>query len=97
MATVNASFIMGQIEHWINTRQNSYLGSNYGIDLHELLQKPMSSFDGDAIIRKMRQDIPVLTAVGADNLNIYFQKTSMDSIKFYVQVYGAAREFDITV
>ncbi|UOO89178.1 hypothetical protein LVJ82_17305 [Vitreoscilla massiliensis] len=97
MVTINTNFVMGQIEHWLGTLTNGYLGSNYGIDLYEKLQKPMSEFDGDSIIRKMRQDIPLLQAISSDSLNIYFQRASFDCVKFYVQVNGMAREFEIKV
>ena len=95
MATVTADFISGQINHWISTPQNSYLGSNYGIDLKQYLHKSINEFDGDAIIAKMRHDIPVLQSIGSNNLNIYFQKKSFDKICFYIDVNGLIREFEI--
>ena len=41
MTKVNSKFIWGQIDHWLDTLTNGYLGSDYGIDLKEYLHKPM--------------------------------------------------------
>lgn len=97
MAKVTADFIFGQIDHWLATPVNSYLGSNYGIDLKQYLNKPMAAFDGDAIIAKMRQDIPVLQAVEARSLHIYYKKQGTDKVSFYVELLGSAKEYLISL
>lgn len=97
MTKVTSKFIWQEIEHWINTLTNAYLGSNYGIDLKEYLQKPMGAFDGDEIIAKMRQDIPVLQAIDNNNLHIYFKKVSTDKILFYIQLNDGAKEYTVSL
>lgn len=52
---VNSAFLLNQVRHWLATPTNSYLGSGYGIDLKAYLHKPMNTFDGDAIIDKLRR------------------------------------------
>lgn len=96
MTKVNSKFIWGQIDHWLGTLTNGYLGSNYGIDLKEYLHKPMGAFSGDEIIAKMRNDIPVLAAISNEDLDIYFQKVPPDKILFYIVLNGAAKEYTVS-
>lgn len=97
MTKVTSNFIWQQIEHWINTLTNGYLGSNYGIDLKQYLQKPIGAFDGDEIIAKMRSDIPVLSAIDNSNLHIYFKKEPPDKVLFYIMLNGAAKEYTVSL
>lgn len=96
MTKVNSKFIWGQIDHWLGTLTNGYLGSNYGIDLKEYLHKPMGAFSGDEIIAKMRNDIPVLAAISNEDLDIYFQKVPPDKILLYIVLNGAAKEYTVS-
>lgn len=97
MTNISSNFIWGQIEHWINTFTNGYLGSNYGIDLKQYLQKPLTTFNGDEIIAKMRADIPALMAISNDDLHIYFKKVPPDKILFYIMLSGAAKEYMVSI
>ncbi|AUZ05268.2 hypothetical protein ADP71_17410 [Vitreoscilla sp. C1] len=92
---ITAQFILGQINHWIHTPQNAYLGSNYGIDLYQYLHKPMTHQMADEIIAKMRADVPVLGSVAEDSLNIYSRNDGFDSKIIVIEVQGYALEFDL--
>lgn len=85
-AEINYSFIISQIRHWLATPSNSYLGSNYGIDLKQYLHKPMTQFDADGIIRKMRNDIPILSFVSQDDLNVYAEDDGIDGKIIWIQL-----------
>jgi hypothetical protein len=87
MQTVlNSAFLMNQIRHWLATPTNSYLGSGYGIDIKSYLHKPMSTFDGDAIIDKLRRDIPALGALPRTVVNIYFENQGLDGKLMHIAV-----------
>lgn len=83
---INYGFIISQIRHWLATPTNSYLGSNYGIDLKQYLHKPMTQFDADGIIRKMRNDIPILSFVSQDDLNVYAEDDGIDGKIIWIQL-----------
>ena len=84
--TLNYDFIAGQLRHWLACPPNGYLGSDYGIDLKQYLHKPMSQFDADYIIAKMRADIPVLAMLPENAVNIYATNDSDDGKKIIIQI-----------
>lgn len=88
MVNIDINFIANQIDHWLSCLPNSYLGSDYGIDLKQYLHKPLSSFDADNILRKMRQDIPILSILSDDELNIYSVKNNSDQIDIFIEIKG---------
>jgi hypothetical protein len=63
----------GMVRHWLSVPPNGYLGSGYGSDPHQLLQKPNSDSLGDALLAKMRTDIPVIDALQDGAVNLYLQ------------------------
>lgn len=84
--TINYEFITAQLRHWLSCPPNGYLGSDYGIDLKKYLHKPMSQFDADYIIAKMRADIPVLKMLPINSVNIYVIDDHDDGKKIIIQV-----------
>ena len=83
---VNSSFLLNQVKHWLATPTNSYLGSGYGIDLKAYLHRPMNTFDGDAIIDKLRRDIPALGELPRDIINLYFENAGIDGKKLHLTI-----------
>jgi hypothetical protein len=72
--------VQGMVRHWLSVPPNGYLGSGYGSDPHELLQKPVTAGLGDALLDKMRLDIPVIDGIeGA--VNLYLQDTEHGNTK----------------
>ena len=83
---VNSAFLLNQVRHWLATPTNSYLGSGYGIDLKAYLHKPMNTFDGDAIIDKLRRDIPALDALPRNIIGLYFENVGLDGKKLHLTI-----------
>lgn len=83
---VNYDFIVSQLAHWLSCPVHGYLGSNYGIDLKQYLHKPMSTFEADQIIAKMRHDIPALSLLPENSINILVQDDDIDGKHILIQV-----------
>jgi hypothetical protein len=83
---IDSAFLLNQVRHWLATSINGYLGSGYGIDLKAYLHKPMNTFDGDAIIDKMRVDIPALAALPRNVINLYFENAGLDGKKLHITI-----------
>lgn len=86
MEKINYDFVAAQLAHWLACPPNGYLGSDYGIDLKQYLHKPMSTFDADKIIAKMKIDIPILALLPENSINIYMENQNDDSKIIYIQV-----------
>jgi hypothetical protein len=86
--TINASRIMQMIAHWLDTPVNGYLGSTYGAPVEELIQKPRNSALANAFLAKMKADLPILAAMPAGSVSIYFQDVTdrNDAKKLIIQV-----------
>lgn len=65
--------VQGMVRHWLSVPPNGYLGSGYGSDPHQLLQKPNGAALGDGLLAKMRSDIPVIDALQDGAVNLYMQ------------------------
>ncbi|TDR30352.1 hypothetical protein [Hydromonas duriensis] len=83
---IDSPFLLNQVKHWLATSTNGYLGSGYGIDLKAYLHKPMNTFDGDAIIDKMRVDISALGALPRSVINLYFENAGLDGKKLHITI-----------
>lgn len=83
---INYNFIAKQLDHWISCPANGYLGSDYGVDLKQYLHKPMSIFDANQLIEKMKNDIPILRLLPENSINIYIENNDIDGKHLYIQV-----------
>lgn len=83
---LNGAEVQDMVLHWLKTPPNGYLGSGYGADLMALLQRPMAEGIGDAFIDKMIADIPVLGALPAGAVNIYYEDSGNDTKLLHIQV-----------
>lgn len=83
---VDYGFVVSQIRHWLSTPANGYLGSDYGIDLKQYLHKPMSRFDADGIIAKMRADIPVLDIIDSESIDVLIVDDGNDGKQILIRV-----------
>jgi len=92
MATITGIDIQGMVRHWLNTPAGSYLGSGYGSTLKELLQRPQADGMADAVIQKMRADIPILQSLPSGAINIYSLATAPDRLDLVIEVAGQAIE-----
>ena len=78
--------IQAMVTHWLSTPPNGYLGSSYGSDVASLLQTPTRSGQADALIAKMKKDIPALGALPSGTINVYMERIGNDKVKLLIQV-----------
>lgn len=88
MKTISGTEINAMVEHWLRTPAGSYLGSDYGQNGNDLLQRPMFEGAANAFIRKMREDIPILEALPADAVTIYGRQIDIDKVEIVLEVAG---------
>jgi len=91
---ITAELLQDMIRHWLSTPPNGYLGSGYGSDPLSLLQIAMATNEGDVFLAKMRTDLPLLSALPAGAVNLYFEDTGIDSKNLIIEVAGAAITVD---
>lgn len=88
METITGTDIAGMVQHWLNTPAGSYLGSDYGSNLKDLLQRPNSDGAANAVIDKLRFDIPLIQSLPMGSVNIYSVATGADKTNFVIEVAG---------
>jgi len=88
MATITGIDIQGMVRHWLNTPEGAYLGSSYGSNIKELLQNPQAIGRADAVILKMKTDIPILQSLPSGSINIYSITSSADKLELVIDVAG---------
>jgi hypothetical protein len=86
--TVNITVedLQAMIDHWLSTEPAGYLGSDYGSQIQELLQKALAGGVANDFLAKMRTDIPLLGAMPANTLDIFFQDTMPDKRNLFISV-----------
>ncbi len=82
--------------HWVNTPAGSYLGSSYGNNVKNTLQRPTMDTDADEVLQKLRTDIPLLNALPAGSVNVfaYPDPEYVDRLQIVIEVAG--RQFYAT-
>lgn len=90
MATITGIDIQDMVRHWLNTPVGAYLGSSYGSNIKDLLQRPQADGMADAVIQKMRTDIPILQSLPAGSVNIYSMASGSDRLDLMIEVAGWA-------
>lgn len=88
MATITGIDIHDMVRHWLNTPVGAYLGSSYGSNIKDLLQRPQADGLADAVIQKMRADIPVLQSLPSGDINLYSATTTPDRLDLVIEVAG---------
>lgn len=83
---VDSQELTGMAEHWLGTPPNGYLGSGYGSEVKALLQQPNSSGVGDQFVDKMAEDIPLIGALPAGAVNVYFEQRDKESKRLLIAV-----------
>lgn len=93
MATITGIDIQAMVRHWLNTPMGAYLGSDYGSNIPDLLQLPFSDGLADAVIQKMRADIPILQSLPGGSINIYSITTAPDRRELLIEFFGQTINF----
>jgi hypothetical protein len=80
--------IEAQIQHWLSTEVDGYLGSTYGTTIRELLQNPFGAGLANAFLAKMRADIPLLTMLPANAVDLSYVDQGPDKRTIMISVLG---------
>lgn len=88
MKQITGSELEAMVEHWLNTPVNGYLGSDYGQDLRSLLQRPHSDGTADSFLRKMREDLLIITALPSEAVSLYGSPRGIDEFEITLEVAG---------
>lgn len=86
MDKITGKQVQGMVTHWLRTPVNAYHGSSYGSNLREMLMTPQASDSGDAFIRKLRKDVPVIAAYPPESVNIAIRDTYPDRRQLLIEV-----------
>jgi len=83
---IDRNKIYAMLNHWFEAEINGYFGSPYGPDLNSLLLGPLDSPVANAFIAKMKNDIPVLNQLSADELSLYSVNEGFETKVIYLKV-----------
>lgn len=86
MSKITEQDILKMVQHWLNTPVNTYLGSDYGFDKHQLLFQPLDMHNADAVIAKLRKDVPVLDVLPTDAVNLFAIPIGPDKLQIFLQI-----------
>lgn len=86
--TITAEDLQEMVAYCLATPPNGFLGCDYGPDVRSVLMTPMASGAADALIDKIRQDIPLLQVAPADTVNIFSYRAGFDKLGIVVEVAG---------
>lgn len=87
MEPITGEDLQAMIRHWLNTPLNGYLGSDYGQEVKILLQRPQEDGLADAVLDKLRTDIPVV-AVAPGGVNLYSIQSAPDRMDVLIEAAG---------
>ncbi len=83
---IDRTKIYAMLDHWFNSEINGYIGSEYGPDLNSLLLGPLDSPVANAFIAKMKNDLPILKQLSADELSLYSVNEGFETKVIYLKV-----------
>jgi hypothetical protein len=78
--------IMAMIAHWLESEVNGYFGSDYGPDFNSLFLAPLSAPVANTFIEKMKNDIPILKQLSADQFQLWAQDEGFETKIIYLRV-----------
>lgn len=87
---MTAQEVQEMVAHWLRCPVNGRLGSGYGSTLSDALMTPISEGAADAALAKLREDIPIVGALGSGAVNMYSQDVGPDRIQVVIDVAGIA-------
>ena len=85
---ITADDLQGMVTHWLGCRPNGYLGSGYGSGVQDLLHTPLNSGAADALIAKLRDDVPIMGLLPQDALNVLASHEGADTLRLSFEVAG---------
>ncbi|AEJ01306.1 hypothetical protein Nit79A3_1474 [Nitrosomonas sp. Is79A3] len=87
---ITGNDIQEMVSHWLQVPVNGYLGSSYGQDINSLLHRPQADGAPEALLEKLRADVPVLQALPSGAVNLYSVQTPPDRLGLVIEVAGQA-------
>lgn len=90
--SIDGRQIQGMVGHWLTTPEFGYLGSSYGRNVETTLFAPLASGRANAVLDKLRRDVPVLGLLPAGSVNLFAQTpaNAPDRLQLFVAVGGEA-------
>ena len=76
--------IKAMVEHWLKTPPNGYFGQGYGADVRNMLLRELSSDNADALIKKLRRDIPLIAQLDDSQVSISTTTRGHDQVYVYL-------------
>lgn len=83
---IDSSAVQLMIDHWLSTPPNGYFAQGYGADIKSMLLRELSSSNADALLDKLRQDIPLLKRLDDNQLRIETETLGFDRLNVYLMV-----------
>lgn len=83
---IDSNDIRRMIEHWIATPPNGYFAQGYGADVKIMLLRELSSSNADALLDKLKRDIPLLASLNDDQLSIQTETVGFEQVNVYIMV-----------
>lgn len=86
MGKITANNIQDAASHWLTTPAGAYLGSYYGFDKSAVVLRPNRPTTANAVISKLRGDVPLLQAVPPSAINLYGEPKEDGTMNLYLEV-----------
>ncbi|WP_352309087.1 hypothetical protein [Psychrobacter sp. W2-37-MNA-CIBAN-0211] len=83
---IDAQNVKSMVEHWLKTPPNGYFSSSYGADVRNLLLRDLSTDSANALLKKLRADIPLLSQFSDSQLKIVTEEKGHDSLYVYLLI-----------
>jgi len=83
---IDSNDIRRMIVHWLDTPPNGYFAQGYGSDVKVMLLRELSADNADALLEKLRQDIPLLAGLNDSQLRIETATQGFDTLLVYLRV-----------
>ena len=81
---IDADKIKAMVNHWLDTPPNGYFGQSYGADVRNMLLRELSSDNADNLLKKLRQDIPLIAQLDDSQLSIDTETRDFDKLYVYL-------------
>lgn len=83
---IDSTDIKAMVLHWLSTPPNGYFGQSYGADVRAMLLRELSADNADALLKKLRLDIPILNGLNENQLSVSTTTTGFDKINVYLNI-----------
>lgn len=93
---ITADDVQGMVSHWLGCPPNGYLGSPYGAPVDELLQSPQHGPAADALMTKLRADVPVIAQLDGQAVAVMAEPDGPDRTLLTIEVAGSRIPIDTT-